>query len=442
MNTKRFFPVLSIFAFAACGGGGDDPQAIDGSAQPLGAGKSVVVGAGNPNLVTTWHAVAVNTRNVPNSPTGATPEEQVGGPDIATVQIAVYDAAMAIVGTHKAFYVTPSAPAAGASIEAAINEAAYRVLKGLFPSPVRAAVYEPAYATGLAAVADGPAKTLGMALGAEVAAGVLARRANDGRIGLLALSPYAPGTGPGDFRGVNPVARENPLIRPFALASIDQFRPEPPPALTSDRYAQDVNESKAWGGAVSVLRTPLQLDIARFHTESPAVGQYRNHRRFAAAQPTLADSARLLAMISVVNADAGLACFEAKYHYNFWRPQSAIPLAATDGNPATEADAAWTPVIGTPNHPEYPAAHGCGTGSAIEAVRQYYGTKKVAFSWDTTVASVVEKTRHYESTDDLIHEVIDARIHGGMHYRNSGEVGAQLGRKTAQWVLRYHFEPN
>ncbi len=288
-------------------------------------------------------------------------------------------------------------------MEAAINEAAYRVLKGLFPS--RGAVYEAAYTSGLAAIANGDAKSRGMALGAEVAAGVLAQRANDGRLGVLALPAYVHGTAPGEFRGLNtavdPVGRQNPLIRPFALLSVGQFRPEPPPALTSELYARDLNETKAIGGEISALRTAEQLDIARFHTDSPAVGQYRNQRRFATANANLADNARVLAILSVATADAGLGCFEAKYHYNFWRPQFAIPQADADGNPATDADPLWKPVVTTPNHPEYPSGHGCGTGATVEALRQFYGTKKISFIWDTAVATVVEKTRHYESTDEL-----------------------------------------
>jgi hypothetical protein len=439
-TTRTFIPAFTALTLAACGGGDSNDTAALDTERDSAQKQSIVIQAGNPNPVSTWHEVAINTINVPSSPSGATPEERVGGgPDIATVQVAVYDAVMAIAGTHRPFFITPSVPAAGASMDAAINEAAYRVLKGLFPS--RGAVYEAAYTSGLAAIADGDAKNRGMALGAEVAAGVLAQRANDGREGVLALPPYVPGTAPGEFRGVNPIGRQNLFIRPFALRSGDQFRPEPPPALTSEEYARDLNETKAMGGTISALRTPEQLDIARFHTDAPPVGQYRNQRRFATANASLADNARVLAILSVANADVTIGCFEAKYHYNFWRPQSAIPLAATDGNPATEVDPLWTPVVPTPNHPEYPAGHGCSTGATAEVLRQFYGTKKISFIWDTLVPSVVQKTRSYESTDELVREVVDARVHGGMHFRNAGEAGAQLGRKTAQWVMRQHFQP-
>jgi hypothetical protein len=430
---------LAPLALAACGGGGDG--AVEPSQSTLAAvqsgAKPIALVPRGPNVVSSWHEIAVNTINVPASPTGATPEERVGGPDIATVQIAVYDAAIAIAGTHEPFATKPATPAAGASMEAAIIEATYRVLKGLFPS--RGSMYEAAYANAMAAIGAGDAKARGMAIGAEAAAGALAFRANDGR--SVALGPYVPGTGAGEFRGINPVNRQQPYIRPYTLRSADQFRPDPPPALSSDLYARDLNESKAMGGAVSALRTPEQLDLARFHTESPAIAPYRNQRRFATVNADLADNARLLAIMSVALADAAIGCFEAKYYYNFWRPQSAIPLADEDGNPATVADPTWTPSVPTPNHPEYPAAHGCVTAATAESLREFYGTKKLAFDWDSTVASVIEKTRHYESTDDLLRDVVDARVFGGMHFRNSVEAGEQLGRKTAQWVMREHFAP-
>jgi hypothetical protein len=434
---RALAPLGVAFVLAGCGGGGSDGSGPQAQALAAGLSGPIPLVPIGPNVVSDWHAIAVDTINVPATPAGATPEERVGGPDIATVQIAVYDALIAIAGTHQPFAATPATPAAGASMEAAAIEAAYRALKGLFPS--RGAVYEIAHAKGLAAIADGDAKARGIAIGAEAAAAALARRADDGR--TVALAPYVPGTTPGAFRGLNPLGRQNPYIRPYTLRSADQFRPEPPPALTSDLYAADFDESKTMGGVVSAVRTPELLDLARFHTESPAIGNLRNQRRFAMVNASLAENARLLAILSVANADASIACFEAKYHYNFWRPHSAIALAADDGNPATVADPAWLPVLPTPNHPEYPAAHACASAATAETLREFYGSKKLAFDWDSTVAAVVQKTRRYESTDDFLRDVVDARVYGGMHYRNSGEAGVQLGRKTAQWVMRHHFTP-
>jgi len=435
----RIRPTMITFActfalLGGCGGGGGGTTERP-TAEPLGVGTSVVITSHGPNLVSRWHEVATATINVPATPTGETPEERVGGPDIATLQVAVYDATMAIAGTHKPFATTPVAPAGGASMEAAINEAAYRVLLGLFPS--RTDKYQAMYDTEMAKIVDGPAKILGIALGAEVAGATLALRANDGR--SVALAAFVSGTEPGQFRTANPnvAGRANPYIRPFALQSVDQFRPGPPPALTSDLYATDFNEVKAYGGAVSALRTPEQLEIARFNTESPAVQAPRNVRRLATSQETLAENARLLAMLTVAYADASLACFDAKYHYLFWRPQTAIPLADTDGNPATVADPAWLPVVPTPNHPEYPAAHGCAIASIAETLRGFFGTKRIGFEWDSTVTGT---TRQYATTDDFVREAIDARVYGGMHFRNSAETGSQIGRKTAQWMMRDHFE--
>lgn len=400
-----------------------------GSARAQGA---VVLVAQGPNAVSAWHELAVRVIAVPPSAAGTTPAERHAGPDLETLQIAVYDAAVAITATHRPFAIEPKTPAAGASVEAAVNEAAYRVLAALFPS--RSALYRPTYDERMAALADGDAKTRGAAIGAEVAAGVLALRAGDGRD--VALPPYVPGSAPGAYRGRNPIGRAMPYWRPFALSSAAQFRPAPPPALTSSVYARDFDESKATGGAVSALRTSAQFDAARFHTEPPGAMIPRNLRRLAASQPALADNARLLAMLSVAVNDASIGCFEAKYRYDFWRPLSAIPLADTDGNPATAPDPAWTPALPTPPHPEYPAGHGCAMGAVAEVLRQFFGTGEVAFEWDSSVTGT---TRRYATTDALLREVFDARVHGGMHFRNSIEAGAQLGRETAQWIAARHF---
>lgn len=387
-------------------------------------------------LVSIWNDIAFATASVAVSPAGATPSERVPGPDTTTVMLAVYDAVIAIAGTHKPFAITPGTPAAGASMEAAAIEAAYRALKGLFPS--RGDKYEAAYASGIGAIAEGDAKTRGMAIGAEVAARMLALCASDGRETVLA--PYVAGTLPGQFRPANPnvVGRLNQVIKPFATFSHEQFRPGPPLALDSAGYAADLNEVKAVASAASTLRTAEQTEVARFFTEPPPPWQWRNRGRFATASSNLADNARIVALLAVAASDAISACFEAKYHYNTWRPTSAIRLADTDSNAATEADAAWAPFVPTPNHPEYPAAHGCDDGATAEVVRGFYGTKKVRFSFDSTVTGT---THAYESTDDLVHDVRNGRVWGGMHFRNSVIVGTELGKDVAKWVAQRHFRP-
>ena len=267
-----------------------------------------------------------------------------------------------------------------------------------------------------------------------MAAAVVANRANDGR--AVVLAPYVASTEPGKFRGVNPISRFFPSIRPFTLTSLSQFRPPAPPALDSATYAADINETKALGGAVSATRTAEQFETARFHTEPPPIFLTRNFGRFARTTDNVADAARLMAVIYVGYADAIDACFEAKYFYEAWRPQSAIPLADTDNNAATVADAAWTPSVPTPNHPEYPAAHSCTAGALGELLRLYYGTDRVIFNFDSTVTGT---TRTYATTDALAEESKVARIYGGMHFRYSTVAGAALGKQVANWAYQHNF---
>jgi hypothetical protein len=427
--------VTASTLFAACGGS-DTASIDDERADSLGAGKRITIVSHGPNVVATWHDIAFATASVAPSPAGLTPEERVAGPDLTTVHLAMYDAVMAIAGSHKPFAITAKTPASGGgarAMETAAIEAAYRTLKGLFPG--RGDKYEAAYSSGMAAIPDGDEKALGMAIGAEVAAGMLALRANDGR--LTVLPPYVPGTLAGQFRNPTPVNRIAPHIRPFATQSHAQFRAPAPYALAGEAYAADFAEVKGFGGATSTRRSPAQTEIARFHTEPPEGFWARNLRQFATASPNLPENARLLGMLSVAYRDAIGGCFESKYLYNFWRPLSAIPLADTDENPATEADPSWTPVVPTPNHPEYPAAHGCASSALMEVVRTFYGTKHVIFDFNSTVTGT---THHFERTDDMVQEIGNARVWGGMHFRSSVEAGAALGKEVAKWVTKHHFQ--
>ena len=341
---------------------------------------------------------------------------------------------IAITGSHRPYAITPTTNASGASQEAAAAAAAYHVLRGLFPN--RSAQYQSAYDAFVAAMPADTATVRGLAVGAEVAAGILALRANDGR--AVVLAAFVPGTLPGQFRGVNPIGRPNPYIKPFVLTSLAQFRAPGPPALTSAAYAADVNEVKALGSATSTVRSAEQTEIARFNTESPAAFQPRNLRTFAMTNRSTADHARLMAMLYVTQADAANACFESKYHYLFWRPFSAITLADTDANDATIVDAAWTPVVPSPNHPEYPAAHSCVTTATAETLRAFYGTPNIEFEYTSTVTGT---TRGFTSILSFADETSMSRIYGGMHYRFSTVDGAALGRSVSTWVVTNKFQP-
>lgn len=385
------------------------------------------------NSVASWHDIAAMTVNGKGSAT-VTPSElrPLIQTDMTTVALAMYDAASAIDGRYRPYAVTPRAPGAGASLDAAVGAAAFGVLRGLFPN--RGPLYQGAYDKFVADLPAGAARDKGLALGAEVAAAMLARRANDGR--SVALPAYTPAKEAGKYQGPSAVMAFVPSIRPFALARIGQFRPGPPPALTSAAYAASFNETKAIGGSASTTRTAAQSEGALFHTETPWNALTRNFGRFARSTSDTAEAARLLAAIYVVNADAILACFDAKYFYNSWRPNSAIVHAGHDGNPATAPDPAWTSSQFTPNHPEYPAAHSCTAGALATMLRLYYGTSEVDFSFDSQASG---STHHYENVEAMQKDGSEARINGGMHFRYSTVAGEKLGAKVAEWVMHRQF---
>jgi hypothetical protein len=424
----RLLLLLAGAVWLATGCGDDDDN------------PAITVASNGPNMVSYWDEVAAATVTAPASASDTTEAERFPNTslDMPTVHVAMYDAAMAIAGTHQPFKVTPATPAAGASMEAALAAAAYGVLQGLFPN--RAALYQTKYDDALATVTDAAARAQGVALGIEVANAILVDRANDGR--ATALPAFVPGTLPGEFRGVNPIGRTSPFVKPFSIMSASQFRAPGPPALDSATYTANFIETRDLGGAASSTRTLEQTEAARFNTEPPGRFWSRNLRQFAMSQPTLAENARLMALLYVVQADLSIGCFETKYHYLFWRPASAINLADSDGNADTTADPAWAPVVPTPNHPEYPAAHACNFGGIGEALRHFYGTRQLKFSFDTTVAGISpEGMKHdYESIEDMNREGL-ARIWGGMHWRTSVEHGRRLGEQTAAWVVQHHFGP-
>ena len=424
MTTPRALigPIVLLLGLTGCGGSNDDEVAVK-------------VLSNEANVVSYWNEIANRTVNAASA-TNTTAEEQRSSyhVDLATVHVAIYDAVSAIDGRYKPFAVTPTAPSAGASLDAAASAAAFGVLRALFPN--RSAQYQAAYDSRIDQVPAGDARTKGLVLGSEVAAAVVALRAADGR--SVVFTPYVSSTAPGRFRSASPTPfnRQVPFIRPFSLTRIDQFRPSAPPPLGSAAYAAGFNQSKSVGGTVSTARSAEQLETARFHTEPPHLFVTRNLGRFASSTANVADAARLMAFIYVAHADAIGACFEAKYFYETWRPLSAIPLAESDGNADTTVDAAWTPVLPTPNHPEYPAAHSCTSGALGETLRQYYGTRQVSYAFNSTVTGT---TRSYATTDALNDESRVARLYGGMHFDFSTAAGVELGVSVGQWVAARHF---
>jgi hypothetical protein len=292
----------------------------------------------------------------------------------------------------------------------------------------------------LATIPDGQAKQDGAATGAQVAEAVIALRADDGFRAPVEYIPPDPPI-PGVWIPTAPTPPNGtylPFMRPFSLRSPDQFRPGGPPPLSSRRWADDYNEVKEIGSRTSTTRTPEQTLAARFWGEPPVQQAHASFRRFILDhQLDVADASRFMAMMTVVRADALIACFDAKYHYAFWRPITAIRAGDTDGNDATVADPNWLPLLpATPNHPENPSGHSCIIPAGGRVIARFLGTNEI----DYTVPSITGLgDRHYDRVQDLAYEVTNARIWGGIHYRTAIKQGSKLGVKVANQVLAHHF---
>ena len=229
-----------------------------------------------------------------------------------------------------------------------------------------------------------------------------------------------------------------PGIRPLALRSASQFRPHAPNPLTSPAYAADLNQVEQLGRADSATRTPEQTTQALFWTDHDIRQWNDGMLRLAAARGLdLVQTARMLAMAHVAGGDAMIACFDAKYHYWAWRPFQAIPLAGTDGNPATVADPTWQPLRPTPNFPEYPSAHACHSTAVVAALDAFFGTDRVPFTLDSRVTGT---TRDYARLHDVVTDVDAARVLVGFHLLSSDLQGSRLGRRVGRYVVGHDFQ--
>jgi len=389
--------------------------------------------------------------------------------DFAYVHIAIYDAVNAIDKGYTVFAVTPvETPTDGASQPAAVAAAAAAILRAVFPA--QQTFVNTQYAAYVALIPDGDAKTRGTAIGNEVARRFLELRnpgprqdlGQDGRDANCASDVrlcYVFENGPGKYQrtpgaapgAATPAAQWVGILKPFAVQSQSQFRADGPPNLTSAQWADDYNETKTFGGdaAHSPTRTQEQTDIGWYYTDNPGAYGNRIIRQIAADQHLeLPDSARYFAQTYVTLADTFINCWDSKRYYNFWRPVTAIVAGDTDGNDATEPDPSWLPLALTPNHQEYPSAHGCFTGSVMNAAENFFGTKKLTLN--LTACSVPGHpcnatssgvTHSFTRTQDALKEVIDGRIFGGMHYRTSVVHGIVMSNKVAHFVAKNYFLP-
>ncbi len=383
------------------------------------------------NPIVDWNQIALTTALT-------TPGTQVY---LTYVHLAMYNAVNAIDGRYQQYGPEFHGPR-DASGEAAAISAAYQTLIYYFPA--QSVTLQSQYDSAIAAIPDGQGKASGIAIGQIAAARIVALRTGDGRNANVPYTyPTSPVPGvwiPTPPAFVPPVTPWVGQMVPFTMQSASQFLPvNGPPDLGSAQWAQEYNEVKLLGAANSSVRTAAQTEIALFWTANPVATYFGAFGQLAIDRHlNLSKSARLLAMLSVAFTDGGIGCFNAKYHFSFWRPVTAIPNGDLDGNPDTVADPTWLPLAPTPPHPEFPAAHGCATGAIAGTLENFFGTPNVKFS----VNSAATHTTHtYKNLGQLEAEAYWARIYAGFHYRHSLDEGFKLGHRVAKQLNQNFFQP-
>lgn len=383
------------------------------------------------DVVTDWNEITLQTiRDTSTNPPKATRV-------LACVHVAIYDAVNAVDGTHEP-YLSGIAPAPKASAEAAAAQAAHDELVALYPDLKD--TFDAALVDSLAAIPDGQAKNDGIALGSLCADAIAAQREDDGASVIVS---YTPGDTPEEWQPTPPAMAPAllpnwPYVTCWSIASGEQFRRAGPPALTSQRYTEAFNHVKSLGSKTSTERTEEQTEIAKFWsdgggTETPP-GHWNTVARIVAAQEgnTLAQNARLFALLNIALADAAISCWDNKYAYNHVRPITAIRNAADDGNPDTEADPAWEPLITTPPFPTYTSGHGTFSGAASTILAKFYGTDKITFTAGSDGLPGVQRTFH--SFSEAADEAAASRLYGGIHWDYDNYDGLSAGRELAAYV--------
>lgn len=439
-KTLRRVAVVSTAALTAC--------AWLASAAPASA-----------DVVTQWDEIAVRVLTTQSPALSPFAQSRFA----AIVQLAVFEAVNATTGEYEGYLGSPAAPTAspiiapaGSSSEAAAIAAAYGVLVNYFPG--NAAMLVAARDVSLAAIPDGTAKANGVATGVAAAAALIGERLNDGSSPQTFYTPPSP-TPAGEWT-ITPGCPLDPIgipvggilynwrnIKPFGVPQpatghwTDDFRPEPPPAITSNLYAKDYNELRRVGTATSTERPDDRTVVARFYAAlSPTYLFHSVMRQLAAERAdSLTTNARILALVSIATADSLVASFEAKYHYLYWRPVTAIRAGDTDDNSKTDPDGSYSPLITTPCFPSYPSNHASGSNGAIEALRRFYGAAGFALTLSGTIPLLGPVTMHYTSLDQISHDIDDARVYGGIHFRFDQDAGVRLGRTLATYVVKHNL---
>jgi membrane-associated phospholipid phosphatase len=371
---------------------------------------------------------------------GAQPANIQPTRNFAILHAAIYDAVNSIDRSHEPYLISVRAPR-DASETAAADAAAHTALVGLYPAQRNS--LDSDYAAELAQVPIGPAKDKGIHLGEQVASDLLAIRANDGS--NVIPPPFVTGTNPGDYRPTppnfpTPVFTTWGAVTPFVLERGDQFRPAPPPALTSDAYAAAINKVQSLGSATSTIRTAEQTEIGKFW--NPPIQNFWNQIAQTVARAhhsDLSTTARLFATLNLSFADSAIAFYDAKYTYRLWRPVTAIRLANTDGNPLTVADPNWLPLSGnTAADPSYPGAHSTISAAGADVLASFYGDHR---SFSVTSAALPGVTRSFTSFAAAAQEAGLSRIFSGQHTRLDHVAGLKLGRDVAGFVLHNALLP-
>lgn len=359
----------------------------------------------------------------------------------AIFQSAVFDAVNGVDRRYTPIYVPATAPP-GASRRAAAVQSAYAILVNLYPD--QKARFDQQRSDSLAAITDTTdAVQSGLSWGQYVADQLWSWRSQDGFAN--APPPYLGGTDPGQWRPTPPAmaAGLDPQladVTPWVIRTPAQFRPPGPPAMTTDQYTSDFNETKSMGSSMNSGRTADQTLYATFWQAGnppdywdPVVLSLTARHHY----PTVR-TARLLALVNMAMADAIVGCWDAKYTYSSWRPITAIQLGSTDDNDATIADTAWAPLITTPAFPEYPSAHSCASGAAARILSAEFG-EETAF--DVVTNAIPGVTRHFHNFSGALVEVMNARVFGGIHFRTACVDGQALGISVGDYTLGHAMVP-
>jgi hypothetical protein len=330
----------------------------------------------------------------------------------------------------------------GANPIATAAKAAHDVLVAVYPA--QQATLDAELATWLARVPNGSGKTKALTLGAKAAAAIVALRQNDGTDVDLLSPSYTPGTQPGDYRFVPPYdfafAVDFRFATPFGLESPEQFRVPPPPALTSRTYARDYNEVKSVGAVNSTTRTTDQSNYANWWYEGSEIGWARVARVTATGEELeLWRAARMFALVHMTLYDSCVAGWDSKYHWDFWRPYTAVRAGDTDGNRRTVKDGSWQSYLETPPVQDYPSTHSTLGAGAAEVLKRSFRTDRVPFSMDSLTALPANPVRSFNNFTQAANENADSRVRAGIHFRFATEQGKALGRQVGSYIVEHHL---